>query len=54
MMMQIVGAFVEFERAMLRERTKAGLESRPPGKDESADVGLSYRFNSRPDGLQRR
>lgn len=27
MMMQIVGAFAEFERAMLRERTKAGLEN---------------------------
>lgn len=27
MMMQMVGAFAEFERAMLRERTKAGLES---------------------------
>lgn len=27
MMMQIVGSFAEFERAMLRERTKAGLES---------------------------
>ena len=26
MMMQMVGAFAEFERAMLRERTKAGLE----------------------------
>ena len=25
-MMQIVGAFAEFERAMLRERTKAGLD----------------------------
>jgi len=25
MMMQMVGAFAEFERAMLRERTKAGL-----------------------------
>ena len=24
-MMQMVGAFAEFERAMLRERTKAGL-----------------------------
>jgi DNA invertase Pin-like site-specific DNA recombinase len=24
-MMQIVGAFAEFERAILRERTKAGL-----------------------------
>ena len=27
MMMQIVGSFAEFERAMLRERTKAGLEN---------------------------
>ena len=27
MMMQMVGAFAEFERDMLRERTKAGLES---------------------------
>src|SRR6185295_346397 len=27
MLMQMVGAFAEFERAMLRERTKAGLES---------------------------
>jgi DNA invertase Pin-like site-specific DNA recombinase len=27
MMMQMVGSFAEFERAMLRERTRAGLES---------------------------
>jgi DNA invertase Pin-like site-specific DNA recombinase len=27
MMMQMVGAFAEFERAMLRERTRARLES---------------------------
>src|SRR5713226_8551260 len=27
MMMQMVGAFAEFERAMLRERTKAGLQA---------------------------
>lgn len=27
MMMQMVGAFAEFERAMLRKRTKAGLDS---------------------------
>ena len=27
MMMQIVGAFAEFERAMLRERTRAGLDA---------------------------
>jgi DNA invertase Pin-like site-specific DNA recombinase len=27
MMMQMVGSFAEFERAMLRERTKIGLET---------------------------
>ena len=27
MMMQIVGAFAEFERAMLRERTRSGLDA---------------------------
>jgi DNA invertase Pin-like site-specific DNA recombinase len=27
MMMQMVGAFAEFERATLRERTKAGLNA---------------------------
>jgi hypothetical protein len=27
MMMQMIGSFAEYERAMLRERTKAGLES---------------------------
>src|ERR1700682_1695696 len=27
MMMQMVGAFAEFERSMLRERTKAGLDA---------------------------
>jgi DNA invertase Pin-like site-specific DNA recombinase len=27
MMMQMVGAFAEFERAMLRERTKAGMDA---------------------------
>ena len=27
MMMQMVGAFAEFERAMIRERTKAGLDA---------------------------
>jgi DNA invertase Pin-like site-specific DNA recombinase len=27
MMMQMVGVFAEFERAMLRERTKAGLDA---------------------------
>ena len=33
MMMQMVGAFAEFERSMLRERTKAGLDAaRQPRK----------------------
>lgn len=27
MMMQMVGSFAEFERAMIRERTRAGLQS---------------------------
>jgi DNA invertase Pin-like site-specific DNA recombinase len=27
MMMQMIGSFAEFERAMLRERTRVGLES---------------------------
>jgi DNA invertase Pin-like site-specific DNA recombinase len=27
MMMQMIGSFAEFERAILRERTRAGLES---------------------------
>jgi DNA invertase Pin-like site-specific DNA recombinase len=27
MMMQMIGSFAEFERAMLRERTRAGLKS---------------------------
>jgi DNA invertase Pin-like site-specific DNA recombinase len=31
MMMQMVGAFAEFERAMLRERTKAGFDAARQG-----------------------
>jgi DNA invertase Pin-like site-specific DNA recombinase len=27
MMMQMIGSFAEFERSMIQERTKAGLES---------------------------
>lgn len=46
-MMQMVGAFAEFERAMLRERTKAGLEAaREDGA--LADTDQSRRLNSRP------
>ena len=32
MMMQMVGAFAEFERAMLKERTKAGLDAARAGR----------------------
>src|SRR6516225_6211184 len=41
MMMQMLGAFAEFERAMLRERTKAGLESarRPPSEAQATAAG---------------
>ncbi len=38
MMMQIVGSFAEFERAMLRERTKNGLDAaRKDGPPAVAD-----------------
>jgi DNA invertase Pin-like site-specific DNA recombinase len=40
MMMQMVGSFAEFERAMIRERTSAGLARRVP-KGGSADAGAS-------------
>ena len=40
MMMQMVGAFAEFERAMLRERTKV-VWIPPVGKDASAGDGRS-------------
>ena len=32
MMMQMVGSFAEFERAMIRERTTAGLAARAEGR----------------------
>src|ERR1700738_4792918 len=40
MMMQMVGAFAEFERAMLKERTKV-VWIPPVGKDASAGDGRS-------------
>jgi hypothetical protein len=43
MMMQMVGAFAEFERAMLRERTKAGLETaRQEGRIGGRRAKLSH------------
>src|SRR5262245_20752092 len=47
MMMQMVGAFAEFERSMLRERTKAGLDAARQ-EDVSAGAGRSSRRNNRP------
>ena len=45
MMMQMVGAFAEFERAMIRERTSAGLP--PPGRRAaSADGARSWTIPS--------
>src|SRR5213594_2388085 len=54
MMMQMVGAFAEFERAMLKERTKAGLDAardwRGPVPRGSAVPNSAQR--STPDNLQ--
>lgn len=48
MMMQMVGAFAEFERAMLRERTKVGLDAGASIRDiaEALGVGIGtvHRF----------
>ena len=57
MMMQMVGAFAEFERAMLRERTQAGLEAaRRKGRVGGRRPKLSPQQQSeiRKMGFQRR
>ena len=62
MMMQMVGSFAEFEREMIRERTKAGLEAaRQEGriggrrpkltKDQKRDI-LDNITSSRKSGAQ--
>jgi DNA invertase Pin-like site-specific DNA recombinase len=43
MMMQIVGAFAEFERAMLRERTRNGLDA---ARKESRVGGRRRKFKA--------
>src|SRR5215813_97821 len=55
MMMQMVGAFAEFERAMLRERTRAGWDSaRREGRIGGPFKTLtSTTGGDRPDGLER-
>ncbi len=56
MMMQMVGAFAEFERMMLRERTKAGLDSaRRDGRIGGRPPKLSPQQTGgdRPNGLER-
>ncbi len=46
MMMQMIGSFAEFERAMLRERTRVGLESaRGRGPVSEAAVQSCYLSN---------
>jgi hypothetical protein len=47
MMMQMVGSFAEFERAMIRERTKAGLDQ-ARAEGASAVVGPSLTPSSAP------
>jgi hypothetical protein len=47
MMTQMVGAFAEFERAILRERTKTGLDAaRKQGRIASKTQTQSTRWNS--------
>lgn len=56
MMMQVVGAFAAFERAMLKERTKAGLEAaRREGRigGAPAKAKLSPAGRDHPDSFQR-
>jgi hypothetical protein len=49
--MQMVGAFAEFERAMLRERTRR-VWIRPVGKDASVGAGQNCRLSNRPRSLE--
>ena len=47
MMMQIVGSFAEFEREMIRERTKAGLDAaRARGRIGGRRPKLQHNLNS--------
>jgi DNA invertase Pin-like site-specific DNA recombinase len=43
MMMQMVGAFAEFERAMLKQRTKAGLDAARPTAQAKASTATGNR-----------
>ena len=51
MMMQMVGAFAEFERAMLRERTKVGLDA---ARQEGRIGGRRPKFSSQQQAEIRR
>jgi DNA invertase Pin-like site-specific DNA recombinase len=49
MMMQMLGSFAEFERAMVRERTRAGLKAaREPSRDPRHARGRARRRRNRP------
>jgi Resolvase, N terminal domain len=50
MMMQMVGAFAEFERAMLKERTKAGLDA---AREEGRIGGRRPKLPPTPRGCSR-
>lgn len=57
MMMQMAGALAEFERAMPRERTKAGFGCRPPGRANlraPAEALAATTGGDRTDGVQGR
>lgn|ERR1700694_3384168 len=48
MMMQMIGSFAEFERAMLQERTRAGLESARVAPKRSPDSSSYSKFSLIP------
>lgn len=50
MLMQMLGAFAEFEREMIRERTRAGLrearkKGRTPGRKTAAEVARLFKIH---------
>ncbi|HME25869.1 MAG TPA: recombinase family protein [Acetobacteraceae bacterium] len=58
MMMQMVGAFAEFERAMIRERTSAGLaaaraEGRVGGRRKKTGAEMARLYNVSPPTVSR-
>ncbi|MFT5471333.1 MAG: DNA invertase Pin-like site-specific DNA recombinase [Verrucomicrobiales bacterium] len=52
MMMQMIGAFAEFERSMIRERTRAGHEA-ARRSDEMSKVEVARLFGVSPSTIGR-